>query len=129
MSADNEDHEGRIHVIEKMVSILETSNDHVTRQLAELIVSVKAMRSDLRDHEVKEMGWHAEAFPGGDMTGHRKEHEARIAASKAQEDFWRELRLDIAKKGTWVLLVTILGLGVAGFVTKGGIAGLFVKAP
>ena len=129
MSASTEDHEARIHVAEKMVSILETSNDQLTRQVAELIVQVKAVRTELRDHEIKEAGWHADAFPGGDLSGHRRAHETMIEASKAQEEFWRELRIDIAKKGLWFLLVTICGLVVAGFITKGGIAGLFFKGP
>lgn len=129
MSTPEGDHEARIHVAEKMVSILETSNDQLTRQVAELIVQVKAIRTELRDHELKEIGWHSDAFPGGDLTGHRKAHESMIEASKAQEEFWRELRIDIAKKGLWFLLVTLCGLVIAGLVSKGGIAGLFVKGP
>lgn len=129
MSANPEDHESRLHVAEKMVHILETSNEQLTRQVAELIVQVKAVRTDLRDHEVKEMGWHADAFVDGDLSRHRREHEASIKASEAQEEFWRELRIDVAKKGVWFLLITICGLAVAGLMTKGGLAGLFFKGP
>ena len=129
MSSTEGDHESRLHVAEKMVSLLETSNEQLTRQVAELIVQVKAVRTELRDHEVKEIAWHSDAFPGGDLTGHRKAHESMIEASKAQEAFWRELRIDIAKKGLWFLIITVCGLVIAGIVSKGGLAGLFFKGP
>lgn len=57
-----------------------------------------------------------------DLEGHRKYHEAIIKSAQAQEAFWRELRLDIAKKGTWGLLIIVLGLVMAGIAAKFGIA-------
>ena len=57
-----------------------------------------------------------------DLEGHRKYHEAMIKSAQAQEAFWRELRLDIAKKGTWGLLIIVLGLVMAGIAAKFGIA-------
>lgn len=63
------------------------------------------------------------AFPAG-PEAHRQVHEAMIAAAKAEEDFWRELKLDMARKGLWglwSLIVIILGLAILGFSTKFGI--------
>ena len=57
-----------------------------------------------------------------DLEGHRKYHEAMIKSAQAQEAFWRELRLDIAKKGTWGLLIIVLGLVMTGIAAKFGIA-------
>jgi tetrahydromethanopterin S-methyltransferase subunit E len=43
-----------------------------------------------------------------------------IKAAEAQTEFWRELRLDIAKKGVWGLLVVICGLILVGVSAKLG---------
>ena len=60
-----------------------------------------------------------------DFDGHRQYHEAMIEAAEAQTQFWRELKLEIAKKGIWGLLVIICGLVVVGLMAK---FGLSVKA-
>ena len=57
-----------------------------------------------------------------DFSGHREAHEAMIEAAKAQTEFWRELKLDVIKKGVWGLLIIICGLAITGFATKLGIA-------
>ena len=56
-----------------------------------------------------------------DYDGHRRFHEAKIRAAEAEARFWDELKLDIAKKGTWGLLILILGLVLVGLSTKFGI--------
>lgn len=61
-----------------------------------------------------------DAFPDGPVK-HREVHEAMIAASNAEAIFWTELKLDVAKKGTWGILVIILGLLLAGIAVKTGV--------
>ena len=56
-----------------------------------------------------------------DFVGHREAHEAMIKAAKAQENFWNELKLDIAKKGAWGVLVIVVGLVVVGLQSKFGL--------
>ena len=56
-----------------------------------------------------------------DYDGHRRYHEQLIRAAEAQTEFWRELRLDIAKKGAWSLLVIVLGLVSIGLLAKLGL--------
>lgn len=56
-----------------------------------------------------------------DFDGHRRYHEAMIRAANAQEAFWNELKLDIAKKGVWGLLIIVMGLAVLGLGAKFGI--------
>lgn len=56
-----------------------------------------------------------------DFDGHRQYHEAMIRAANAQEAFWNELKLDIAKKGVWGLLIIVMGLAVLGLGAKFGI--------
>lgn len=66
------------------------------------------------------------AFPDGPEP-HRIAHESMIKASAAQERFWNELKLDIAKKGLWGLLVIIVGLALTGILVKFGVAAAIVK--
>ena len=39
-----------------------------------------------------------QAFPEGDLAGHRAYHEARIEAARAEEEFWRVSK-ETLKKG------------------------------
>ena len=55
-----------------------------------------------------------------DFAGHRRAHDAMIRAAKAEEDFWREMKLDLAKKGAWGLFLILCGLVVAGISVKLG---------
>jgi hypothetical protein len=66
------------------------------------------------------------AFPhdeegGADHIGHRRYHEKLMKAADAEEKFWRELKLDLTKKGLWGLLVIVCGLILVGLTTKLGI--------
>jgi hypothetical protein len=56
-----------------------------------------------------------------DFEGHRRYHEAMIKAASAQEQFWQDLKLEIAKKGVWGLLTIIVGLTLVGISAKFGI--------
>ena len=56
-----------------------------------------------------------------DHVGHRKYHESLIRSAEAQEKFWVELRLDIAKKGTWTIMVVVIGIFVVGLAAKFGL--------
>lgn len=53
-----------------------------------------------------------------DFVGHRRYHEATIAAAKAQEDFWRGLKYDLTKRGIIWALITVLGLASLGLAWK-----------
>lgn len=64
------------------------------------------------------------AFPSVDgrvdYAGHRNAHEAMIKAAQAQEKFWQEMRIDIAKKGAWGILLLVVGLIITGIQIKVG---------
>jgi len=49
-----------------------------------------------------------------DILGHRRFHDAKIAAAKAEEAFWTSLKFDLAKKGAIAILTTLAGLIVVG---------------
>lgn len=61
------------------------------------------------------------AFPDGPES-HRSAHESMMKAAVAEERFWNELKLDIAKKGIWGLMVIVVGLAVIGLAAKFGLA-------
>jgi|DEB19_MinimDraft_3_1074340.scaffolds.fasta_scaffold161178_2 hypothetical protein len=56
-----------------------------------------------------------------DYDGHRRYHASIIASMNAQEKFWNELRLDLAKKGLWFVLLVVAGFVVLGIQTKLGL--------
>jgi hypothetical protein len=93
---------------------------------ADCLVEVKSCPFEAKlDAILHELGSLKKAFPEdedgeADFPGHRRYHDAKIAAAKAEETFWRELRLELAKKGAWGLLLIILGLLVAGIAAKTG---------
>lgn len=61
-----------------------------------------------------------EAFPEGPAK-HREVHEVWIRAKVAEAKFWQEMKLDIAKKGAWGMLIMIFGLVAVGLSAKTGI--------
>lgn len=63
-----------------------------------------------------------DAFPNKDIAGHRAAHQKMIDAAIAQEKFWNELKLDLAKKGLFATIVLLLGLIAAGFALKVAVA-------
>ena len=87
-----------------------------------------AFNRALEEHEVREKKNFDEgieklkkdAFPDG-AENHKNAHQAMINAAQAQERFWNELKLDIAKKGTFGLLITPLGLLMLGIAVKFGL--------
>lgn len=49
------------------------------------------------------------AFPDG-AANHRRAHEEMITAAITDKNFMREMKLDMAKKGTFLFVMFILGL-------------------
>ena len=56
-----------------------------------------------------------------DFEGHRRFHDVKIKAAEAEAKFWQELKLDLAKKGAWGVLIIVVGLVMIGMGTKFGI--------
>jgi len=55
-----------------------------------------------------------------DFDGHRRYHQEKLRAAKAEAEFWSQLKLEIAKKGLWSLLVIGFGLMAIGMATHLG---------
>jgi|GEM_PF-3261726 len=84
-------------------------------------VSIEKKLDLILDHLARMEGAFARDDDGSvDFDGHRRYHESMIEAAKEQAAFWRELKMDIAKKGTWGLLIIVLGLIMVGIQTKFG---------
>jgi hypothetical protein len=74
--------------------------------------SVKDLHAILLRHIEDEENWKVKmysAFPDG-PENHRAAHIKLIQSAEAEERFWKELRLDLAKKGLWSIIVVLVGL-------------------
>ena len=95
------------------VHLAKSDNAHIDRRFDEVLDELRKIN-----------GAFARNSDGSvDFDGHRKYHESMIAAAEAQTQFWRELKLEIAKKGIWGLLVIICGLVLVGLSAKLGLGG------
>lgn len=59
------------------------------------------------------------AFPDG-PANHRSAHEAWMKAKQTEAEFWSELKLDIAKKGVFSIMIIVVGLLAIGLSVKLG---------
>ncbi len=96
--------------MENEVHLGKADNAHLDKRFDEIM------------HELQKINGAFARNPDGsvDHDGHRQYHEAMIKAATAQEQFWNELKLEVAKKGIWSLLVIICGLVVVGVSAKLG---------
>ena len=73
---------------------------------------VRSMRTDLATHIANEPeDWarvvrkiSEDAFPDGDAEGHKKAHEAEMAAIMNRAEFWKKMAFEITKYGLLGLL-------------------------
>jgi hypothetical protein len=93
------------------VHFASSDNAHIDRRFDEIMDELRNISSAFAKN------------PDGsvDFDGHRRYHEAMIKAASAQEQFWQDLKLEIAKKGVWGLLTIIVGLVLVGISAKFGI--------
>ena len=95
------------------VHLAKSDNAHIDRRFDEVLAELRKIN-----------GAFARNADGSvDFDGHRRYHESMIAAAEAQTQFWNELKLEIAKKGIWGLLVIICGLVLVGLSAKLGLGG------
>lgn len=71
------------------------------------------------EHEVKEQIWisqlqntFADAFPNGDLDGHRNYHQNRINAAKAEEEFWKTAKTEVVKHGVSAVFTVVKGISI-----------------
>ena len=96
---------------EQEMDLAKSDNAHIDKRFDEIMVELRKINS---------------AFPRDvdgevDHEGHRKYHESLIRAVEAQEQFWRDIRMDVAKKGVWAAIIIVLGLLVVGLQIKLGL--------
>lgn len=93
------------------VHLAQSDNAHIDRRFDEVMLELKKIGTAFITNE----------DGSTDFEGHRRFHEEKLRAAKAEAKFWEELRLDIAKKGVWSLLVIVCGLVVVGAAAKLGL--------
>jgi hypothetical protein len=96
---------------EQEMHLAKSDNAHIDKRFDEIMVELRKING---------------AFPRDvdgevDHEGHRKHHESLIRAAEAQEQFWRDIRMDVAKKGVWAAIIIVLGLLVVGLQIKLGL--------
>lgn len=95
------------------IHLAQSDNAHIDRRFDEVLAELRKIN-----------GAFARNSDGTvDFDGHRRYHESMIAAAEAQTQFWNELKLEIAKKGIWGLLVIVCGLVLVGLSAKLGLGG------
>lgn len=91
--------------------LTQADNEHIDRRFDEILRELRMLNGAFARNEDGSV----------DFEGHRRYHEEMMAAARAQTEFWRELRLDIAKKGVWSLIIVALGLIAVGASAKLGL--------
>ena len=94
---------------------LANENEHIDRRFDEVMAELRKIHGAFASND----------DGSTDFDGHRRFHEEKLRAARAEAEFWAELKLEIAKKGIWSLLVIICGLVVVGMSAKLGMG--FVK--
>ena len=97
---------------EQEMHLAKSNNAHIDKRFDEIMAELRKING---------------AFPRDidgevDHEGHRKYHESLIRAAEAQEQFWRDIRMDVAKKGVWAAIIILLGLLVVGIQIKLGLS-------
>lgn len=88
-----------------------SDNEHIDRRFDEVMAELKRIHGAFVSNE----------DGATDFEGHRRFHEEKLRAARAEAEFWADLKLEIAKKGIWSLLVIVCGLVVIGLSAKLGL--------
>lgn len=96
-------------------------DDALERHTNDEMPKIKAMLEDAIVGAKKEL---LHAFPDG-IQNHREAHERMIAAARAEEAFWRDLKIDVAKKSIWGILHILAVLALGTLAVKFGIGSIF----
>lgn len=94
--------------------------DNIKDFVREEFISHEVRETELINKKISEV---MAAFPDKDIAGHHDYHEAKLEAAKAEEKFWNELKLDLAKKGLWSIVTILSGMVVLGFAAWVGMIG------
>ena len=104
---------------EQEMQLAKSNNAHIDKRFDEIMAELRKINGAFPRDDDGEV----------DHEGHRKYHESLIRAAEAQEQFWRDIRMDVAKKGVWAAIIILLGLLVVGIQIKlglssGGVSGV-----
>jgi hypothetical protein len=96
---------------EQEMHLAKSDNAHIDKRFDEIMTELRKINGAFPRDDDGEV----------DHDGHRKYHESLIRSAEAQEQFWRDIRMDVAKKGIWAGIIIVLGLLVIGLQIKLGL--------
>jgi hypothetical protein len=96
---------------EQEMHLAKSDNAHIDKRFDEIMAELRKINGAFPRDDDGEV----------DHEGHRKYHESLIRSAEAQEQFWRDIRMDVAKKGVWAAIIIVLGLLVIGIQFKLGL--------
>ena len=92
-------------------NLSQSDNAHLDKRFDEILAELRQINSAFSRNDDGTV----------DHAGHRNYHESLIKAAEAQEQFWRDIRMDVIKKGVWAAFIIVLGLIVVGVQVKLGL--------
>lgn len=92
-------------------------NKHTNNEMPKIKIMIDEAINSTQDYIMK-------AFPNG-IENHREAHERMIAAARAEESFWRDLKIRIAEKSIWGILHILIILTLGTLAVKLGIGSVF----
>jgi len=78
-------HESQMQLQASQDALNDKLTAHMTEEAQELASAIERLMSD--------------AFPAGDPAGHKRYHEAFIQQAEDKAEFWKKMRLELAKWG------------------------------
>lgn len=92
-----------------VVSAVDSLRDEIGQRHVENTSSIESIESKL-SVAIQRIDDLHKAFPGGDWDSHRRYHQSLIDRAEAKTSFYRDLRSDLAKKGLWIVIITMGGV-------------------
>lgn len=90
----------------------------VLQLLSQLGANQGILHSENTDHLQRLEEMIKEGFPDGDAEAHRKYHEALIRKAEERTRFYAELRVKLAEKGIWAVIVFV-GAALYWYIKEG----------
>jgi chromosome segregation ATPase len=124
--------EDRTRSAEQRLAAHDVHQQHLAAQMAELLMAVQGMHTELRgaladaaalraemngkiDVHIREEGaWFKSAIPEGDADAHRRDHEDRARRAADDAKNWADLKQHLLRQGSAAALMGLLGLVAVG---------------
>lgn len=96
------------HIPEKEPTLCPISNCPADDKLSLILKELADFRRAFPENE----------FGDADYLGHRRYHEAKMAAAAAEKAFWLTYRNELIRRGTYFLILTLAGVLATGILVR-----------